>query len=62
MSNHVPDVLFGLSIYEKRDARARARIQKEIQAKHDAKREATKAETDRRLKETNVPVVLVKHK
>lgn len=60
MSNHVPDVLFGLSIHEKRDARARARVQKEIQARQKIKREAAKAETDRRLKETNASVVLVK--
>ena len=60
MSNHVPDVLFGLSIHEKRDARDRVRAQREVQARKKAKLEKLKEDTAKRLKETNARTILVK--
>jgi hypothetical protein len=60
MSNHVPDVLFGLSIHEKRDARDRGRAQREVQARKKAKLEKLKEDTAKRLKETNARAILVK--
>lgn len=60
MSNHVPDVLFGLSIHEKRDARDRVRSQREVQARKKAKLEKLKEDTAKRLKGTNARTILVK--